>query len=145
MRCRRKPTFVIADPAPIAQINITPVIDVMLVLLIMFIITVPVMTHKVTLDLPNGPSTGGDPMIYRLQLDTGGKLIWNGAPIDPASLPGRLGAVRSAPNGQLELSASGEARYEDYDRLLATVKRAGIDRLGLVGNAGFAADLDRSR
>jgi biopolymer transport protein ExbD len=135
----------VPNPAPIAQINITPVIDVMLVLLIMFIITVPVMTHKVSLDLPIGPSTGAPPVIYRLQLDTGGQLSWNGAPIAEASLPGRLGAVRSAPNAQLELSASGEARYEDYDRLLATVKRAGIDRLGLVGNAGFAADLDGNR
>lgn len=142
---RRSPAFLVPNPAPIAQINITPVIDVMLVLLIMFIITVPVMTHKVTLDLPTGPSTGGAPVIYRLHLDTGGQLSWNGAPIAEASLPGRLGAVRSAPNAQLELGASGDARYEDYDRLLAMVKRAGIDRLGLVGNAGFADDLDGSR
>lgn len=142
---RRTPAFLVPNPAPIAAINITPVIDVMLVLLIMFIITVPVMTHKVMLDLPVGGPTGEAPVIYRLQLDTGGRLSWNGAPIAEASLPGRLGTVRRAPNGQLELSASGEARYEDYDRLLATVKRAGINRLGLVGNAAFAADLDRSR
>ena len=141
---RRSTPYVPAEPQPVAELNTTPLIDVLLVLLVMLILVVPVMTHKVRIDLPSGPPHKTlDPVIYRLNLDSDGGLSWNGARVDEATLPARLTAVRHDPAAELQLSADGTARYENYDRILATVKRAGIKRLGFVGNERFAGDLDR--
>lgn len=138
-------SFSIPERGPIADLNTTPLIDVMLVLLIMFIMTVPVMTHKIAVDLPTGtpPERSAEPVVYRLALDSDGSLSWNGVRIAEQSLPARLGAVRDDANSELHLAADGSARYEDYDRVLAHIKRARIERLGLVDNARFVADLDR--
>ena len=126
------------DSRPIGDLNTTPLIDVMLVLLVMFIVTIPIATHKVELDLPTVP---GDlePRVFRLDMDRAGRLNWNGAPLAEAELPGRLSAVlRTGPDGTLEFRADAETRYADFDRVLATVKRSGITSLGLVGNERFA-------
>ena len=138
-------SFSIPERGPIADLNTTPLIDVMLVLLIMFIMTVPVMSHKIAVDLPTGtpPADSTEPVVYRLTLDGNGSISWNGAPIAERSLPARLAAVKAEANGELHLAADGAARYEDYDRILAHIKRAGIERLGLIGNERFVADLDR--
>jgi biopolymer transport protein ExbD len=135
--------FRAAEGAPISNVNITPLIDVMLVLLIMFIITIPIATHKVPLDLP---TQGGDPpiapVIHRLSLDAGGRISWNGAPIQRRELAARLAAVKADPAAELHFRTDGQTRYDDFDRVLAEVKGAGITRLGLVDNGRFA-DLDR--
>ena len=124
------------DSEPIRDLNTTPLIDVMLVLLVMFIITIPIATHKVELDLPTGH---GEPKIFRLDMDSAGRLSWDGAPLAEAQLPDRLAAVREAgPDATLEFRADGESRYEDFDRVLAKLKRSGISSLGLVGNERFA-------
>jgi biopolymer transport protein ExbD len=142
---RRRPRLLFVAPAPagrpISDLNTTPLIDVMLVLLIMFIMTVPIATHKVAVDLPQGPGNN-EPVVHRLSLDAAGRLGWNGAPIAEAELPARLAAVRAEPNSELHFRTEGQARYEDFDRVLAAVKRAGITRLGLVDNERFAG-LDR--
>lgn len=137
-------SFSIPEHGPIADLNTTPLIDVMLVLLIMFIMTVPVMSHKIEVDLPTPPvdSNPVEPVIYRLNLGSNGAISWNGEPITEQSLPARLKAVETEPNGELHFAADGAARYEDYDRLLGHIKRAGIERLGLVDNARFVADID---
>lgn len=142
MRRRRSDPFLIAPaPAPISGLNTTPLIDVMLVLLILFLVTIPVATHKVAIDLPQGPPRpdGHPPVVHRLAIDAAGRLSWNGTRIAAATLPERLAAVRADPDGELHLRADAETRYEDFDRLLASVKRAGIERLGLVDNRRFAA------
>jgi biopolymer transport protein ExbD len=138
MRRRLPPQpFNISTGAPISDVNTTPLIDVMLVLLIMFIITIPISTHKVAVDLPSGD---GDPpsTVYRLDLDAGGRLSWNGAPLPTAELPVRLAALKADPDGVLHFRSDAEARYERFDQVLAQVKGAGITKLGLIDNQRFA-------
>jgi len=130
------------DHAVAADMNITPLIDVMLVLLIMMILTIPVMYHKVPVDLPQGVGGGAAPPVHRLDLDAAGRLSWDGAAISTASLPGHLAALKSDPaRPELHLSTHGETPYVRFDETVAAIKRAGIDRLGLVGNARFAASV----
>ena len=127
-----------ADDALISDLNTTPLIDVMLVLLIMFIITVPIATHKVALDLPNGPPPDSTPVVYRLNQDASGRLSLNGAPIGETDLAARLAAVKADPAAELHFRTDATTRYEVFDRVLALVKGAGITKLGLVDNARFA-------
>lgn len=114
-------------------------IDVMLVLLIMFIITLPLMTHSVKIDLPTGPEIWKEPEIYQLDINSASRLSWNGVPIAEAELPARLAAFRAASRDNvLHYRADPQTRYEDFNRVLADVKRAGIKQLGFVGNERFA-------
>ncbi len=128
-------------PAPFREMNTTPLIDVMLVLLIMFIVTIPIASHKVPLDLPQRPLPAREePLMHRLDLDAAGRLSWDGSPIAEARLPAELANVDTA---ELHFRADAETRYEDFDRVLAAIKRARIERLGLIDNQRFAAALDR--
>ena len=138
------PSSTTAD-APFHALNTTPLIDVMLVLLILCIVSIPMMNHKVMIRLPGPPPLGlrNEPVIHRLTLDDQGRFRWNGDPISLTMLPRLLETVERNPLSVLEISASGRARYEDYDRMLVVVKRSGIDRIDLAGNARFASDLDR--
>lgn len=132
------------DFAPIATINTTPLIDMMLVLLIMFIVAIPLRNHKLPLDLPTGGPTGEQRPIHRLDVDAAGALRWDGRPIAPTALPARLAAVAADPaDPALHLRADGEARYERVDQVLADIRRAGVTRLGFLDNQRFEAALDR--
>lgn len=127
------------DHEPMAALNITPLIDVLLVLLVMMILTIPAMTHEVPLDLPGAGKTHWTPPVFhRLVLDASGAMTWDGAAIAPAALPARLGAMRNDPDAELQFAPDGQARYALFDATLATIKRAGITRLGFVGNERFA-------
>ncbi|HYI65056.1 MAG TPA: biopolymer transporter ExbD [Allosphingosinicella sp.] len=128
------------DFAPIATINTTPLVDVMLVLLIMFIIIIPVASHKVPVDLPppDPAAIAVPPPVHRLDIAAGGGLAWDGAPLAAASLPARLRALAADPDRPvLHLNADGEARYEQVDIILADIARAGVTRLGFVDNRRF--------
>ena len=123
---------------PIAEVNTTPLIDVMLVLLIMFIITVPIATHGVKMDLPVGGTPVTTPETHTLTMVAGGAILFDGAQVAEAALPAKLKAMESAnPLAVLHFQVEGEARYEDFDRVLALVKGAGIERLGFIGNHDF--------
>ena len=137
--------FATANDQPIMELNTTPLIDVMLVLLIMFILTIPLATHAVKLNLPTGgPPPLNEPKVHRIDLQPGGGILWDGAPLPAAQLPGRLDAFLAVrDDAVLELRADGGARYEDFDKLLATVKRSGIERLAFVGNERFADSAGR--
>jgi biopolymer transport protein ExbD len=139
-RRRRRIAYATVEEQPFSSINTTPIIDVMLVLLVMFIITIPVMSHSVKIDLPAiGDPPLAKPETHQLALDSRSRLSWDGAPIAEAALPARLTAFRAgAPDGVLHFRAEPETRYEDFDRVLADVKRAGVERLGFVGNDRFA-------
>lgn len=125
--------------APIVQINTTPLVDVMLVLLIMFIIIIPVAQHKVALDLPPpSPRVDQPPPVHRLDIDANGGLYWDGTPLAPAALAPRLAGLANDPaHPMLALNADGETRYERVDQIFAQVRRAGVRRLGFVDNARF--------
>jgi biopolymer transport protein ExbD len=133
-----------SDFTPIAAINTTPLIDMMLVILIMLIVSIPMSTHKVPVDLPSTGIPDTPPPVHRLAIQASGALFWDGQALSAAALPARLGAFQADPaRPVLELNAEGEARYERFDQVLATIRRAGVTRLGFVGNEVFAARLDR--
>jgi biopolymer transport protein ExbD len=134
-------SFQPADDAPMSELNTTPLIDVMLVLLIMFIITIPISSHKVPLELPVG-TPGPEPMIHRLTLDAAGRTFWDGEAVDPRGLSARLAAHVADPAApMLQVSAEAETRYERFDEVLAAVRRAGVANL-VLDNARFAGAVD---
>src|SRR3954469_7842726 len=138
---RRRIAYASVAEQPISNVNVVPLIDVLLVLLIMFIITIPIMTHSVKIDIPQGPLpvVPVEPEIHQLALDSASRLAWDGTPIAEGALPARLATFRAAgPDGVLHFRAEADTRYEDFDRILADVKRAGVTRLGFVGNDRFA-------
>jgi biopolymer transport protein ExbD len=117
------------------EINMTPLVDVMLVLLIIFIITVPVMQHAVSIDLPratNQPELT-KPETIRLSVDASGAYFWNADAIADAALPARL-ASAAAQNPQPELHIRGDkaVRYERVARVMAAAQRAGVHKIGFV-------------
>ena len=142
MRSRTNP--MIQDFTPIGGINTTPLIDVMLVLLVMFIIIMPAATHKVPLDLPGaGDPVTGPPPVHLIALDAAGALSWDGAAIAPAALPGKLAALQADPaKPVLHMKADAETPYVRFDETLSTIKKAGVSRLGFVGNEAFAHAID---
>jgi biopolymer transport protein ExbD len=121
------------------EINTTPLIDVMLVLLVMLIITVPNQSHAVKVDLPNGPPTVIiDSVKNMLTLAPGGAAAWNGKGIDDATL--RVALAQSAgmdPAPELHFRPDAATRYERVDEVLAMTKRAEVKRMGFVGNETY--------
>ena len=125
---------------PLGEMNTTPLIDVLLVLLVMLIITIPPQTHAVKLDLPNGtpPKVPVLPHSNLLTIDAKGILRWNGSVIDRNNLREELAASRQmALAPELHVRPDADARHGDVDALLAMIKREQISRFGLVGNERY--------
>ena len=139
MTHRRRPiAYANVGEQPFSEINTTPIIDVMLVLLIMFIITLPLMTHSVKIDLPGIHDTQKEPTVHRLDIDAASRLTWDGTPIAEVELPARLAAFRAeSRDNVLHYRADPQTRYEDFNRVLTDVKRGGVKQLGFVGNERF--------
>jgi biopolymer transport protein ExbD len=132
------------DEEPIGEMNTTPLIDVMLVLLIMFIITIPVQTHAVKIDLPANSQTPPDnpikPDINKLAIDAGGAILWNGSAIDLVTLRQYLDSTKvMTPEPELHVQPDAQSRYDIVDQVLAVVKKSEITKLGFVGNEQYAA------
>jgi biopolymer transport protein ExbD len=132
-----------AEGEPMMDINTTPLIDVMLVLLIMFIITIPIQTHAVKLDLPvdQGDTTPPpiDPVKNKIVVEETGTVLWNGAPVDAVTLRQYLDITTTmTPTPELHLQPHPEARYEVVDEVLAITKRANVQAMGFVGNEAYA-------
>jgi len=131
------------DGEPMMDINTTPLIDVMLVLLIMFIITIPIQTHAVKLDLPvdQGPNTPPpiDPVKNKVTIDPAGTIFWNGAPVTLTVLRQYLDQTQTMnPVPELHLQPDPQARYVVVDQVLAVTKRAQVEKMGFVGNEAYA-------
>jgi biopolymer transport protein ExbD len=142
MRRHRQPQF-IASEASFSEMNSTPLIDVMLVLLILCILSIPLATHKIPINLPAGPPPSEQPIIHRLAMDNAGGIYWDGEAVTLVDLPDRLDALRKLPNGQLEINTAGDARYEEFDTMMAVVKNAKVTSVGFVGHHQFVSALDR--
>lgn len=124
-----------ARGAPMSEINMVPLIDVMLVLLIVFMITAPLLTHSVKIDLPIASSTSSNekPDTVTLAIDASGALFWNNQAIDEAALAARLEeAAALSPQPELHLRADKDTRYERLAQLMAQVNGAGLQKIGFV-------------
>jgi len=131
------------DDEPMMDINTTPLIDVMLVLLIMFIITIPLQTHAVKLDLPqdqpNQQPPPIDPVKNKIVITPQDQIMWNGSPINMETLRTYLDSTQTMnPVPELHLQPDPNARYELVDEVLAVTKRARVEKMGFVGNEAYA-------
>lgn len=129
-----------ADAVPMSEVNITPLIDVMLVLLVMFIITIPLQTHAVKLDLPTGYSPPPpNPVQNVLTIRTDGTVMWNGAQMDRDALRQELRVTQQmTPIPELHLKPEPEAPYGAVDDVLGLIKREHVMKMGFVGNEAYA-------
>ncbi len=131
-----------SEGEPMMEINTTPLIDVMLVLLIMFIITLPVMSHAVKLDMPR-PSSAPPPTEeivepIRVDIDWDGSIIWNGSLVQLGQLEGYFRAeAAKQPQPELHVRPDRRANYDTVAKVLALAQRNGMQRIGFVGNEQF--------
>ena len=117
------------------EINMTPFVDIMLVLLIIFIVTVPVMKHAVNIDLPRASNQLLDtkPQTVRLAVDSDGGYFWNDLAVDDGQLAERLrAAAMQEPQPELHLRADKNVRYERVAQAMATAQRSGLRKIGFV-------------
>ncbi len=133
------------DGEPMMEMNMTPLIDVLLVLLIMFIITIPIQTHAIKVDLPvnspNPPQNPVDPEKNKISIDAAGTVAWNGSPVDEVTLRQYLDQTAGMnPEPELHFQPDPQARYEVVDRTLAVIKRSAISKLGFIGNEQYRND-----
>jgi len=128
------------EVAPMGEINTTPLIDVMLVLLIMFIVTVPMQTHKVSVDLPQVPPK---PIVIRplsndLRMTAQGSLSWNGEAITDGQLAGLLADVAAKPKPpEVHFRPDAVARFERVDEVLAIAAQSEAKTFGFAGNEQY--------
>jgi len=128
-----------SDEQIMSELNTTPLIDVMLVLLIMFIITIPIQTHSVQVDLPVGRDIIVKTERNKLVIEQSGALLWNGRPISVEALGPTLHRLAGMdPQPELHFEPHAEARYARVDEVLAVIKRANVSTMGFVGNERYA-------
>jgi biopolymer transport protein ExbD len=132
------------DGAPMMEINTTPLIDVMLVLLIMIIMTIPIQSHAVKVDLPQSNSNQAPPVDAqknKIYIQPDGVIQWNSVAVNEVTLRQYLDAsLQISPEPELHFQPDPNARYEVVDRVLAIVKRANVNKLGFVGNDQYQKD-----
>ena len=129
------------EPEVMIDMNTTPLIDVMLVLLIMLIITIPAQLHSVNLDMPlptNAPKKA-DPVVIKIDVDADSVINWNGKPMGSrAELEAKLAeAVGMQPQPELHIRSHAKAKYEAAAAVMASAQRIGLTKLGIVGSEQF--------
>ena len=126
------------DGSPMMEMNTTPLIDVMLVLLIMFIITIPVATHSVDIDLPtpsNAPTDNVDPVKNKVVLTPQDEILWNGNAINQNQLMANLQETLRFPvEPELQFEPEAQASYDLSSKVLNVIKGSGVSKFGFVGN-----------
>jgi biopolymer transport protein ExbD len=129
------------EPEVMIEINTTPLIDVMLVLLIMLIITIPIQLHSVELNLPQGdpPPPVVEPEVVRINIESDSVIYWNGEVIaDLPTLEGRLGSIASQPvQPELHVRPDRAVPYQIVASIMAAIQRHGLTKIGLVGSEQF--------
>ena len=128
-------------PQVMGEMNTTPLIDVMLVLLVMLIITIPVQLHSTSLEMPgtNAPPPLTEPEIVQIDVTPAGTFNWNGETLTRAEMETRLQAAAQRPDQpEIHLRPDRTAKYEQVAAVLATAQRFGLVKIGLVGSEQFA-------
>jgi biopolymer transport protein ExbD len=128
------------DPEVMVDINTTPLIDVMLVLLIMLIITIPIQTHAVKLNMPvgNPPPPLEPPVVVTLDIDFDGTLTWNGDPVDDSTLNDRFhGAAAQPVQPEFHIRPNKLVTYKYVAHVMAAAQRDGVTKIGLIGAEQF--------
>jgi biopolymer transport protein ExbD len=123
------------NPQPMSEINVTPLVDVMLVLLVIFIVTAPLFTHAVRVDLPQADAqpTPKKPETIALGLDGNGGLTWNGEPVTLVDLkPRLLEAAVKQPQPEIHLYADSDTRYQQLAEIMGQVQSAGLQKMGFI-------------
>ncbi|MFN4065345.1 biopolymer transporter ExbD [Azoarcus communis] len=124
-----------SERQPTSDINMVPLIDVMLVLLIVFMITAPLLTHSVKIDLPKAASQPNEekPETITLAMDGEGQLFWNNAPLAAEVLKEKLaGAAAQQPQPELHLRADQNTRYQKIAEVMSAAREAGIEKMGFI-------------
>jgi biopolymer transport protein ExbD len=131
------------DGSPMMEMNTTPLIDVMLVLLIMFIITIPVATHSIDIDLPtpsNVPTNNVDPIKNKIVLTPNNEILWNGQSINDNQLVANLQQTLTfAVEPELQFEPEANASYDLSAKVLNIIKGSGVTKFGFVGNEKYRA------
>jgi biopolymer transport protein ExbD len=130
-----------SEGEPMMEMNTTPLIDVMLVLIIMLIITIPPQTHAVKLDLPQGENNEQqlvDPVKNKIVVTANNAILWNGAPVNQVQLRQFLDITQQMnPVPELHLQPEPEAKYDLVDQVLVVTKQANVSKMGFVGNEAY--------
>lgn len=130
------------EPEVMMEINTTPLIDVMLVLLIMLIITIPAQLHSVNLDLPVAapPTKKVEPVVIKIEVDASNQISWNGKALaSREELQSKLQeASQREPQPELHVRSHAKAKYETTMAVMANAQRLGLKKLGIVGAEQFA-------
>jgi biopolymer transport protein ExbD len=127
--------FGAAQDEPMAEMNVIPLVDIMLVLLVIFIITAPVITHAVKVEIPKASSEAVEPdrQAIVIAIDAGGRILWDDEVLVLERLEARLtDAVRQDPQRELHLHADRASTYEALAHVMAAARRAGVGRMGFV-------------
>jgi len=131
-----------ADPEPMMEMNMTPLIDVLLVLIIMMIITIPKQNHSVNLNMPVGtppPATNEKPVVVTIDVDFDGTILWDGQVVpNRAELEAKMNGVAAMPNQpEVHLRPNKLVEYKVVAGVMATAQRLGVTKIGMVGNEQF--------
>jgi biopolymer transport protein ExbD len=124
--------------APMSEINTTPLVDVMLVLLIIFIVTAPLITNNVSVNLPKTKSTASPqkPTIVKVGLNEKGQMFWNGTEISKDDLATLFSdTAKDKPDTELQLEADKNSRYQEITEIMVEAQKAGITKLGFISRA----------
>ncbi|MBI2381643.1 MAG: biopolymer transporter ExbD [Gammaproteobacteria bacterium] len=128
--------------APVGEINMVPLIDVMLVLVVIFLVTAPLLSHAVKIELPQAastPDTQAPSEAVDLALDAGGQVFWNDKAVDDGALKALMTeAAERQPQPELHIRADKNTRYERIAQLMSQASLAGLNKLGFVSDPGNA-------
>ena len=132
------PSLTPDSDTPVSSMNMTPLIDVVLVLLVMFIITIPIATHSVEVEVPIGGEFNPDPTRNKVVVSEADAILWNGNQVTSAELNGLLTATkRMIPEPELQFEPEAQARYETSALVLRQIKLSGVSNFGFVGNERY--------